>query len=250
MHTKITAVQLTIWLAIIAGQILVGLFSWRRRNSALAAYLGIEASLSVIQFAVARLCSAHAYLIAYSGSMLADYGAMTFLVVWLYLATRRTGIPNRHGFLLQIVAVAMFALAILTLPFPLANTPVPWRWYLAVDHVVFYWLCLMLMMAPLYAWLVDSAKDSRLLLVYLGFSLYVAVRAGVIDLTISSHLKHRFSHVSDLAYLLSLVLWFCSSRCQQAKHQWDPAQTELLKAALRSRSHIHEHSILRKVPLI
>lgn len=244
MHTKITHPQLLIWLAVVLSQLIVGLWAYRRRNSALAVYLGIEVVNSLCLFAVARLASAHIYYVAYWAGTFVDYAAQVFLVVAIFQAIRKTGIPNRHSLLLQVFAGCMFALATLTLRFPLANNVTPgWKWFLTIDHVALYWLCLMLIAAPLYAYMVDSAKDTRLLLIYIGFALYLAVRSGAVDVAISTHLAVRLTHVTEISYLISLVLWFISSNYQVASHQWDPAQTELLKTALRAKlSHIHERS--------
>jgi hypothetical protein len=100
----------------------------------------------------------------------------------------------------------------------------------------------MLTVVPLYAWMVDSAKDTRLLLIYLGFALYVAARSGAVDIAIGTHLAVRLTHATEISYLFSLVLWFISSNYQVASHQWDPAQTEILKTALRQRSNLPELS--------
>jgi hypothetical protein len=245
LHTKITHLQLAIFFAVVAGQSVVGLWAWRRRNAPLAIYLCIVVVRFLWLFPVARLASAHAYYIAYWIGTFVDYGAQVFLVVALFQATRKTGIPDRHPVLLQVFAGSMFALSILTLRFPLENIAnTAWKWHLAIDHVAMYWLCLMLVAAPLYAWMVDSAKDTRLLLIYLGFALYVAARTGEVDIAIRTHLAVRLTHLTEISYLFSLVLWFISSHFQVASHQWDPAQTEALKTALRAkyRSHLHEPS--------
>lgn len=246
MHSKITHLQFLIQFAVVAGQSVVGLWAWRRRNSALAIYLGIVAARFLLLFPVARLASAHAYYIAYCIGTGVDYAAQVFLVVAIFQAIRKTGIPNKnHPAYLQGLAFVLLAAAILTLRFPLENIPdTAWKWHLAIDHVAMYWLCLMLIVAPLYAYMVDSAKDTRLLLIYLAFATYIAVRAGAVDIAIATHLVRRFRHAPEIAYALSLVLWFASSHFQSACHQWDPAQTECLKTALRTkqRSHIHELS--------
>jgi hypothetical protein len=172
-------------------------------------------------------------------------------VVALFQAIRKTGIPDRNPVLLHVFAGCMFAIAILTLSFPLVNSPAPgWKWILTIDHVAMYWLCLMLAAAPLYAWMVDSAKDTRLLLVYLGFSVYTAVRSSAVDIAIGTHRVVHLTHFTEIAYIISLVLWLISSSYQSASHQWDPAQTELLKTALRAkyRSHLHELSRNERSP--
>ena len=252
MHTKITQFQLILWFAVLGGQILVGGWAGRRRNRPLAMYMGVEVANSLLMFAVARLGSAHAYYLAYIAGSLVDYGAQVYLVVAIFCAIRKTGIPNNHAFLLQVLALAALAVAILTMRFPLVNVFHAWRWFLAVDHVAFYWLCLMLMAAPFYAWMVDSAKDTRLLLVYVGFAVNTAVHAAAVDLAIATHLIYRFAHIPDFTYFLSLAVWLYSSHFPFAAHHWDPAQTELLKTALRTkRSHINQlSSSIERSPLL
>ena len=246
MHTKITYLQFYIWEVILTSQVIVSLWSWRRRNTAVAIYLGVEALNLAIPFAVGRLASAHAYYIAYWIATVIDYAAQAYLVSALFACIRKTGIPSKnHPAYLQGLAMLLLAVSILTLRYPLENIDRPAvLWFYAVDHVVFYWLCLMLVVAPLYAYVVDAAKDTRLLLIYLGFAFNTAVHAGAIDFAISTHLIRRLAHLPDFAYLISLVVWFISSQFPAASHQWDPAQTEFLKTALRnkSRSHLHELS--------
>ena len=245
MHTKITLLQLIIWFAVVAGQSVTGLWAWRRRNNDLAIYLGIVVARFLWLFPVARLGSAHAYYIAYWIGTAVDYAAQVYLVIAIFACIRKTGIPNRHPMLLQVFAGCMLGLAILTLRFPLASSITPaWKWFLAINHVALYWLCLMLIAAPLYAYVVDSAKDMRLLLIYIGFSLYIAIRSGAVDIAIGTHRAVRLTHLTEIIYLISLVLWFISSQFSAASHQWDPAQTEFLKTALRAknRSHLHELS--------
>lgn len=245
MHTKVTDLQFYIWEVILTSQVIVSLWSLRRRNTAVAIYLGVEALNLAIPFAVGRLASVHVYWIAYWIATIVDYAAQAYLVVAIFSCIRKTGIPSKnHPACLQGMAMLLLAVSILTLRFPLENIARPAvLWFYAVDHVAFYWLCLMLVVAPLYAYMVDAAKDKRLLLVYLGFALNTAVHAGVIDYAISTHLIHRMRHVPDIAYLVSLVVWFASSYFPAASHQWDPAKTEFLKTALRTkRSHLHELS--------
>src|SRR6202030_3874730 len=106
-------------------------------------------------------------------------------VATIFQAMRKTGIPRQYPILLHIFAGCMFALAILTLRFPLTSNISPgWKWFLAIDHVAMYWLCFMLTAVPLYAWMVDAAKDIRLQLIYTGFALYVAVRSNAVDAAI------------------------------------------------------------------
>jgi hypothetical protein len=208
-----------------------------------AIYLGIVVARFLWLFPVARLGSAHAYYISYLIGTMVDYAAQVYLVIAIFAYIRKTGIPNRHPMLLQVFAGCMLALAILTLRFPLTSGITPaWKWFLAINHVALYWLCLMLIAAPLYAYVVDSAKDTRLLLIYIGFSLYIAARSGAVDIAIGTHLAIRLTHVTEIAYLISLVLWLSSSHFSAASHQWDPAHTALLKTALRNRSQLHELS--------
>jgi hypothetical protein len=246
LHTKITHLQLLIWFAVVLCQLIVGLWAYRRRNTALAIYLGIVVARFLWLFPVARLGSAHAYYIAYWIGAFVDYAAQVYLVAAIFQAIRKTGIPDRNPLLLHVFAGCMFALAILTLRFPLTSNVSPgWKWFLAIDHVAMYWLCLMLAVVPLYAWMVDSAKDTRLLLIYIGFSLYLAVRSGAVDIAIGTHRAVHLTHFTEFAYLISLVLWLLSSNYPVASHQWDPAQTEFLKTALRARMrshHLHELS--------
>jgi hypothetical protein len=249
LHTKITHLQLVIWIAVIVGQLAVGLWSYRRRNAVLVVYLGVEVVRAVCVFTVAHLASAHAYYIAYWIGWFVDYAAQVYLVVAIFQTIQKTGIPSRYPMLLHVFAGCMFALAILTLRFPLLSNIDPgWKWMLTIDHVALYWLCLMLAVVPFYAWMVDSAKDTRLLLIYLGFALYVAVRSNAVDTAIGTHLAVRPTHITEIAYLVSLVLWIISSNYQVASHQWDPAQTEALKTALRAkhRSNLHELSALER----
>lgn len=194
---------------------------------------------------MAHLGSAYAYYIAYWVATFVDYAAQAFLVVAIFQAMRKTGIPGRHGVFLQVFAGSMLAVAILSLRFPLAANLAPgWKWFLTVDHVAMYWLCLMLAAVPLYAYLVDSAKDQRSLLIYIGFALYVFFRSVEVDTAIGTHLAIWLTHITEIAYLFSLVLWLFSSNYPAASHQIDPAQMELLKTALRirTRSHLHELS--------
>lgn len=232
-----------------AGQLAVGCVAWHRRCVALAAYLGVELANSFILFALAPLISARAYYVAYCIATVVDYGAQLFLVAYFYSAVRKTGIPGKnHPIFLQILAGALLGVAILTIPFPLTNITHPeWRLALTADHTVFYWLCLLLTAAPFYAWVIDSGKDTRLVLTYLGIAVYVAVRAGAVDVAISSHLVTRARHFPEIAYLVSLILWCTSCFTSSACHQWDPAQTELLKVALREkRSHLNELSHIER----
>jgi hypothetical protein len=246
LHAKITHIQFLIWLAVIAGQLAVGLWSYRRRNSVLAVYLGVEVVRALCVFAVARMGSAHAYYIAYWIGWFVDYAAQIYLVVAIFETINKTGIPSRHPMLLHVFAGCMFAVAILTLRFPLTSNIAPgWKWFLTIDHVAMYWLCLMLAVEPFYAKMVDSAKDTRLLLTYIGFALYVAARSNAVDAAIGTHLTVRLTHITEIAYLVSLVLWFISSNYQVGSHEWDPAQTEPLKAALRARIRSHHHLISR-----
>jgi hypothetical protein len=218
----------------------------RRRNSALAVYLGAVVGNSIWLFAVAHLAPWQVYHAACWVGWFVDYAAHIYLVVAIFQAIRKTGIPDRRPLLLQVFAGCMLAIAILTLRFPLTSNIDPgWKWFLAVDHVALYWFCLMLAAAPLYAWMVDAAKDTRLLLIYLGFSLYAIARSGAVDTAIRTHLAVRLTHVTEISYLISLVLWFTSSNYQVASHQWDPAQTEFLKTALRARNRSHLHQISR-----
>lgn len=242
MHTKITQIQLILWLASLAGQSLVCLWAWRRRYSALALFLGIEAVASAALLPVAYLASWQTYYVAWYVGKMVDYAAQAGLAAAIYVTIRKTGIPSKnHPTLLQIFAGGLFAVAILTLRFPLVNITHPqWRTFLSIDHTVCYWLCLILSAAPFYSWLVDSARDTRLILTYLGLAVYVAVHAASVDATIATHLFHRFAYLPDAAYLVSLVLWFRSCLYSPASHQIDPAQMESLKAALLTRSHIHE----------
>jgi hypothetical protein len=249
LHTKITHLQLVIWLAVMAGQLAVSLWAATRRNSALATYLGVQVAKSLCVFAVAHLATWQVYYKAYWVSTFIDYGVQVYLVIAIFACIRKTGIPNRHSALLQVFAGCMFAVAVLTLRFPLENiVNSAWKWHLAIDHVAMYWLCLMLIAAPLYAYMVDSAKDTRLLLTYIGFWLYIAARASAVDIAIRTHLAMRLTHVTEICYLLSLVLWFVASQYPDACHQWDPAQTELLMKALRQRSHPHELSRYERLP--
>jgi hypothetical protein len=246
LHTKITHLQLVIWVAVIVGQLAVGLWSYRRGNNSLAVYLGVVPIRALCLFAVARLAPWQVYQVAYWVGMSVDYAAQVFLVVAIFQAMRKTGIPRRYPILLHIFAGCMFALAILTLRFPLlSNINSGWKWILTIDHVALYWLCLMLAVVPLYAWMVDSAKDTRLLLIYLGFSLYAIARSGAVDTAIRTHLAVRLTHITEITYLVSLVLWFISSNYQVGSHAWDPAQTEPLKAALRARIRSHHHLLSR-----
>lgn len=248
MHTKITHLQFVIWIAVVFGQLSVGLWAYRRRNNALAAYLGVEVVNSLWLFAVSYLASAHAYHIAYWIGTMVDYADQVFLVVAIYSGIRKTGIPGKnHPAYFQGLAFVLLACAILTLRFPLTSSIAPgWKWFLAVDHIALYWLCLMLIAAPLYAYMVDSAKDARLLLIYLGFALYVGARSGAVDTAIKTHLAIRLTHVTEISYLFSLVLWFTSSYVSAASHQWDPAQTEFLKTALRTKNRSHLHELSRR----
>lgn len=252
MHTKITLLQYCIWEAVVAGNLVVGFWACWKRNNAIAIYLGLAVAKSAGLFAVSQLASAHAYYIAYWIGTVVDYGAQVFLVIALFACIRQTGIPSKsHPAYLQGLGILLLAAAILTLRFPLEKITQPAvLWFYAVDHVAMYWLCLMLIAAPLYAYMVDSAKDTRLLLTYLGFATYIAVRAGAVDIAIATHLVRRFSHAAEIAYIFSLVLWFASSHFHSACHQWDPAQTEFLKTALRrkQRSHIHELSRRERSP--
>jgi hypothetical protein len=236
MHARITHLQFLIWAAIVIDQLMIAAFSKRRRNTSLAIYLGILAANSLWQLPVAVFASAAVYYKAYWVGCFIDYGAQMFLVVAVYAAIRSTGIPGKHTIPLQIMGAAFFAFAILTLPFPLTNvTPISWKWLLAVDHLVFYWLSLMLMVAPAYAWIIDAAKDHRLLLIYLGFSINTTVRALAVDAAIQTHLLHRFTHAPEITYLLATILWIWSCYFTPAVHRLDPAQAEQLKAALRER---------------
>lgn len=249
MHTNVTHPQLIIWIAVMAGQLAVGCVAWHRRCVALAAYLGIELANSLTLFALAHLVSARAYYEAYCIATVVDYGAQVFLVAYFYSAIRKTGIPSKsHPIFLQVMAGTLLGVAILTVQFPLTNISHPeWRLALTADHTVFCWLCLLLSAAPLYAWVIDSAKDTRLVLTYLGIALYVAVRAGAVDMAISSHLVTRARHLPEVAYFASLILWCISCFTSSACHQWDPAQTELLKVALRERrSHLNELSRIER----
>jgi hypothetical protein len=209
----------------------------------LAVYLGVEVANSLWLFAAARLAPWQVYQVAYWVGMFVDYAAPVYLVVAIFQAIRKTGIPDRNPLLLHVFAGCMFAVAILTLRFPLTSNIVPsWKSILTIDHVAMYWLCLMLAAAPLYAWMVDAAKDTRLLLVYLGFALYIGVRSVAVDTAIGTHRAVQLTHVTEITYLISLALWFLSSNYHVASHQWDPAQTEFLKTALRNRSQLHELS--------
>lgn len=234
----------------LTGQVIVCLWSIRRRNTALAIYLGVEALNLAIPFAVGRVASLHVYYIAYWIATFVDYAAQAYLVTAIYACIRKTGIPSKsHPVYFQGLAVVLMAASILTLRFPLEQLhQSPVLWFYAVDHVAMYWLCLMLVVVPIYASVIDSARDTRLMLLYLGFSVYVAVRAGAVDFAISTHLIHRFRHAPEVAYFFSLVLWFASSNFQFASHQWDPAQTGALKKALRARSNIHELVTYERFP--
>lgn len=246
MHTKITHLQYCIWFAIIAGHLVVGSWAYWRRNSALALYLGVAVVKSLALFAVAHMASAQAYFVTYWAATFVDYGAQAYLVVSLFQAIRKTGIPNRHSVLLQVFASCLFAVAILTARFPLENIAnVDWMWFLAINRVALNWIALMLIAAPLYAYMVDSAKDARLLLIYVGFALYVAARSGAVDVAIRTHLAVRFTHATEIAYVFSLVLWLFSSQYSAASHQWDPAQTDALKTALRAKSRGYLHELSR-----
>jgi hypothetical protein len=250
LHTKITSLQLVIWFSVVVGQLVVSLWAYRRRNTALAIYLGVVVSRFLFLFPVARLGSAHAYYVAYWIGTIVDYGAQVYLVIALYACIRKTGIPSKsHPAVLQGLGIVLMAAAILTLRFPLEKISQPAvLWFYAVDHVALYWLCLMLVMVPLYAYVIDAAKDTRLLLLYLGFSVYIAVRAGAVDYAIATNLIHRYKHAPEIAYLFSLILWFASSHFPFASHQIDPAQMESLKAALRQRSHLLELSSYERSP--
>jgi hypothetical protein len=219
-----------------------------RRNRILALYVGVEVVNSLALLFLARAGSALAYYKGFVAGTTVDYAAMAILVAMIYGTIRQTGIPSKHhGILLQILAGGLAAVAIFAAPFPLQTIAHPqWRTVLALDRVVFNWLALLLSVAPFYAWMIDAAKDTRLLLIYLGLAVYVAVHLQALDLAIANHF--RFANLGDFAYFLSLVLWCCSSFFQPATHQWDPAKTELLKEALRrKRRSLYEQSTLRKV---
>ena len=192
---------------------------------------------------VSRLGSAHTYYIAYWACTIIDYADQIFLVVAIFSIMRKTGIPDRHPILLHVISGCMLGVAILTTPYALdSKVNAGWLWFMCVDHVAMYWICLMLTAVPLYSYMVDSVKDTRLLLIYLGFAIYIAARAGSVDAVLATNHMHYFKHATEIAYAFSLVLWFASSRFQFAKHQWDPAETESLKSAIRSRNHLNELS--------
>lgn len=248
MHSHITHPQFILWLSVLSGQILVGTIASLRRNRVLAIYLAVEAVNSLTLMFVARAGSAMAYYRGFIVGTAVDYAAMAILVALIYRGIRQTGIPSKHhGILLQILAGCLFAVAIFAAPFPLETIAHPqWRTVLAVDRVVFSWLALLLAVSPFYAWMVDAAKDTRILLIYLGLAVYVAVHLQALDLAIANHF--RFANLGNFAYFLSLVLWCCSTFFQPATHQIDPTQLELVKEALRhKRRSIYERSTIRKV---
>lgn len=252
MHTEISQVAWAIWIVIIAGELIVFVRAAKTKNVGLSIFLAVEILISAGMVPMARLASGVAYYRAYVAAQGLHYVAETVLLASIFISVRKTGIPGKnHPSLIRWVAFLLFGFAIYTLGFPLryiSNSN--FKWLFSTDHVFNYWLCLMLVVAPFYAWLVDSAKDTRLLLVYIGFSLYVVVNAGVLDFAISSHLAKVRSvlHLPDFAYIASLFLWFLSCRYQFAAHQWDTAQTESLKAALRSkRSHVNALSRSERV---
>lgn len=240
MHTKITSAAQIIWYATMAGELVVGYVAWKRRSFGLAAYLSIELALSLTLYAVAHLGSAQVYYQAYCIGQIVDFLAQAGLVVSIFTACRKTGIPGLvHGAIFQFMLFSFVAVAIMTLRFPLQNIPyLEWRWIYAIDHTVNYWLCLMLAAAPFYARLIDAANDTRQLLIYVGFSIYVVVHSGATDFAISTHLLKASAvvHLPDFAYFISLVLWLLSCCFNSVTHQWDSAQTEYLKVALRERS--------------
>jgi hypothetical protein len=248
LHSHISHHQFALWLSVLSGQILVGAIAILRRNRALALYLAVAAANSLALLFVARTGSAMAYYHSFIVGTAVDYAAMAILVALIYRGIRQTGIPSKHhSILLQILAGCLFAAAIFAAPFPLETIAHPqWRMVLAVDRVVFNWLSLLLVIAPFYLWMVDAAKDVRILLIYLGLVVYVAVHLQALDLAIANHF--HFANLGNFAYFLSLVLWCCSSFFQPATHQFDPTQMELVKEALRrKRRSIHEQSTIRKV---
>lgn len=235
MHSHISHAQFLLWLTVLSVQILVGTVALLRHNRTLALYLAIEAANSLTLLLVARTGSAVAYYHAFVVGTGVDYLAMALLVALIYRTIRETGIPG-HGMLLQVMAGCLFAVAIFAAPFPLQIIAHPqWKTVMAVDRVFFNWLSFLLIAAPLYAWMVDAAKDSRLLLIYLGLALYVAVHLGALEIAMVSR---KFSHASSFTYFLSLVLWCCSSLFQPANHQLNPALTEFLKEALRRKANL------------
>lgn len=251
MHSQISQTQYIVWFSVMVGQLIVAIRAWHCRSHAVAVYLTWSLSDFIILSLVAKLGSAKAYYVAYCIGIPVDYAAQIFLLVSLFAAVRTTGIPGKnHALYFQVIVCIVAGVAIFMLPFSLQNITHPqWRWALGIDKVFYSWLCFMLILAPIYAWIVDAAKDLQLTLNYVGLAIFAAVNAGAIDIVIKSHLARaeQLLFVPDIAYFFSLVLWFISCHFKPASHQWDPAQTEALKAALRSkRSHPNALSRLER----
>ena len=243
--TCATAISYAFWAIVLAGQIVVGAHAFRHRNRGLALYLSIDALISVAMFGVSRFGSPFTYYRCYEASILLDFGAQCVLLSAVLSRIRRTGLPDRKAFIgIQAYAVLAAVAATLTIRIPLIlDRGNPYQWIAIFDHATTHWMGLMLVALPFYSLIVDSARCTRLVSLYVGVAVYVGAHCGLMDIFISTKAQHlaSFAHISDAVYLVSLVCWFFSSRHPFGFHEWNREDTIALKSALRSRrSYISE----------
>jgi hypothetical protein len=237
LHTRVTHTQEIIWRITLIGQISVGLFAWYRRNRCIAWYLTIVGVTTALLYSVGHLASAQVYYVAYCWGTALNYAAEFYLAYAIFATIRATGTThNRPQPLGQLLLLSLLAISVLHIQYPLTHVLHPdWRWFVTADHLFYSWLSISLGIAPFYSLAVDSAKDQRLLLSYLGFAIYAWVHAGAVDVEVISNFTRRFPLMPTIAYFAALCLWSVSSVFKPGKHEWNPEWTEPFKEYLRKR---------------
>ena len=208
MHAKITTAQWLLWLATMAGQLIVLL---TRPKRYLRVYLLIQLVASCIGIGCALLAEPLTYFHAFvAASCVTD--AVTLYVLLALFEEYRERARKRWStpVLIPIVALALLIPTVYYSHLPLPELGVsPWRFTYTSTHVVWTWMAWLLGALPLYCLLTCARPDRRLLSCTIGLALHVFVQAGVTDVLITTHFAHASAvHLlGNYAYFFTLSVW-------------------------------------------
>lgn len=210
MKPTYTAAQYVWWLAVAAGQSVVLRKAWSSRD--VRFYLCGELLLTSVGLPLTLFAPRTWLVPLYLTAEWTD-NVLTVALLFSLLERLRVRARRRYASPVLTAGLGAFALGVTML---LAKLPIPQLSQNVLgpvhtmSHTIWSWLCLTVVLAPVYCFVSGANFDRRTLLLFVGLSLYIAVHAGVLTFLILQFFNHSAwaDLLSNVTYLLTLCLWY------------------------------------------